>query len=717
MNKLLVLLTLLTVFFHHAHAQTNVRVWNANGQVFVVWELSPQTALTYSVHMSANPVSSTSGANLLGSVFEPEWIGARLTLANPNARWRIPSSTGGVYQLTATEGLFVYTPHDTMTRYFYVTKDGDTQLGAANRTLTPLSVSYDPVGDPVRCHLQISGTTGQGFPFSVFAMWVDGRNDPNDARPDFPVMANAAKNGAPHVFAVFEPQNGLPTGPYPAVVCLHGGGQQGSYWAYAPNSFHYGNTGNAPTDGVTIAFDDRLFLSSNGVLNTDRPSNWFGWHTQMSATNPSNAPANGLAVPYTLRRLLWSIDWLTHASTFNIDSNRVAIMGNSMGGTGTLLLSRWKPERFSAATAFVPPHYTPETAGRLFGTSLTNMKTTEVGPDGDTLRINDFFDPGKRISPISRDYCLTRIYRGRCDDAAEWGSQHLQLFNDLNDKGLGVHLYWDNRDHTASDWTTDTPGDSCPDIGQWVSPVRTEKCAAAYQSRFRTNQSYPGFFNDDQDFSAQGRQPQLGNGSPTNGDPWGTWAGYYEWETGTLVDTTDRWECTVYLTGQSPVSVDNYPRDSAVCDVTLRKPRLFLPSFSTMLSWRLIDVSNNLTLQSGFTIADSAALVRVNNLTLFKDPRRVRLIIENLLSTESNNPDHEINSTKIYPNPADGSVRILTSTQGRLDYHLLNSVGQVVSEGEVIQYEISTSLLKSGLYTLILTDSKGNRFISKMIRQ
>jgi hypothetical protein len=50
-----------------------------------------------------------------------------------------------------------------------------------------------------------------------------------------------------------------------------------------------------------------------------------------------------------------------------------------MGGTGTLLLSRWKPGRFSAATAFVPPHYTPETGSRLFGNTQTNLITTEKG--------------------------------------------------------------------------------------------------------------------------------------------------------------------------------------------------------------------------------------------------------------------------------------------------------------------------------------------------
>jgi pimeloyl-ACP methyl ester carboxylesterase len=621
-----------------AVAQTNVRAWNADGQVFVIWQISAQTTLSYSAYASGTQaVTNTKDAKLLGTVFQPEWSGKRLTLAQDGATWRIPDGKGGTYQLTASEGLFVFTPHesDAGLTHFYVTRNDDVTLGTENRTPQPVAVVYDPTNVPVRCHRQLQGTSAQGLPFEVYAMWVDGRDDPDDARPDIPVMANAAKNGAPHVFAVFAPQRGLPTqNPYPAVVCLHGGGQQGSYWTYAPNSGHYRNTGNVPTDGITIAFDDRIFLASNGQLNEDRPSNWFGWHTKMSATVAANAPSTVLVVPYTLRRLMWTIDWLIKSSTYSIDSNRIAVMGNSMGGTGTLLLTRWKPERFSAATAMVPPHYTPETGSRLFGTTALNLLTTERGQDGKPLRVNDFFDPTVRLSASSRDYCHTRIYRGRCDDAAEWGQQHIGLYNALNASGLGIHLYWDNRDHTASDWTTDDPKTPCPDIGQWVSPVRTERCAASYQSRLRSSQSYPGFFNDDQNIALAGVQPRIGNGDVSDGDAWGTWSGYYEWDVSTIVDSTSRWECTIYLVGTSKTSVDNYPGDSATCSVSIRKAQRFRPDNGTSLQWKLIDLATGQALQTGSTLPDPAGVVIVNGLRVHKDPRRTRLIVESGSTTE-----------------------------------------------------------------------------------
>jgi len=680
--------------------QSRVRAWNASGQVFVVWETDTQPTLNYNIWLALRPAGSTSRLQRVGLVFEPEWAGKRLTLASPNATWRIPDGNGGLYQLKKTEGLFVYTPHDTATRLVYVTRNSDSLLTDSNRTARPVFMEYNPAKSRVKCHLQLTGNTREGFPFAVFAMWADGRQNPADARPDYPVMANDAKNGAPHVFAVYRPQVNLPAEPYPAVVCLHGGGEFGSYWSYAPNGVHYKNTGNVPVDGITIAFDDRLFLSSNGVVNEDRPSNWFGWHTQLNPTTASNAPANGLVVPYTLRRLVWTIDWLLNESPYNIDSNRISIMGNSMGGTGTLLLSRWKPEKFAAATAFVPPHYTPGTGGRLFGTEQTNLVTTETGPDGKKLRVNDFFNQARRISPVSRDFCFTRIYRGRCDDAAEWGARHLQLFNEINDKKLGFHLYWDNRDHTASDWTSDDRTTACLDIGQWVSPVRTQRCEASYQGRFRNNQSYPGFYHDDQNFSKTGQQPELGNGDPADGDAWGTWGGYYDWDVSTVTDAADRWECTVYLMGQSAVSVDNCPVDSSSCGIAIRKPRSFKPQPGSQLSWKLIRVSNNEVLQSGVVTADTTGLVMIDGLKIFKDPLRSRLIVEKSGTSGMNDLNgHLVN---VYPNPAQNILTVSGAIPENCSYSLFNVYGAEILTGALEQPNIDVSKLRPGTYFLRL---------------
>jgi pimeloyl-ACP methyl ester carboxylesterase len=608
-----------------ALAQSNVRAWSASGQVFVVWQTDTTVPLTYDIYRSTTPVTATSQATLAGRVFEPEWSGTRLKLASPNARWRIPSAKGGIYQLAANEGLFVFTPRAQSTEYFAVVRNGSTVVSGTNRTAAPITVVYDPANQPVGCHEQLSGTTQQGYPFRVYAMWPYGRDDPNDARPDMPVLANAAKHGAPHVFTVFEPKTGLPTAPFPAVVCLHGGGPSGSHWSWAPESIHYANDGATPVNGITVAMDDRLFVATNGTVNLDRPTNWFGWWPGMDPINTNVPPNSAIVVPYTLRRLMWTIDWLQTRSPYAIDADRTAVMGNSMGGAGTLLVSRFRPDRFSAATAFVPQHYTPETGQRLFGTTAQNLATTEIGPSGAPLRVNDFFDAAVRLSPQSRDYCLTRIFRGRRDEAVEWGALTIQLFNEMSAGRWGTHLYWDNRDHTASDWTTDSPSIPGVDIGEWVSPVRTERSGAPYQSRYRASQSFPGFFNDDQDPASSGRQPTLGNGSPDDGTPWGTWCGYFDWDTQTIFDTTTGWSCTLFLVGQSAVSVDNFPGTTTTTSLTLRKPRRLVPAAGATIQWTLRDDLTDAVLQSGAVATETNGLVAVTGLVIPKDPQRVRL--------------------------------------------------------------------------------------------
>jgi len=246
------------------------------------------------------------------------------------------------------------------------------------------------------------------------------------------------------------------------------------------------------------------------------------------------------------------------------------------------------------------------------------------------LHVVDFCSPTASLSPL-RDRAFTRFYRGRNevdDTMTKWGWDDDDIpgqYRALNDLGVGVHLYWDEREHSSWFWATDDPDIPGNDIGQWVAPVRTERGDAAYQANYRSNQSYPGIFNDDQNGTLPGRQPDIGNGSHTNGAPWGTWSGYYDWDQSTLSDTTNLWSCTVFLTGLSSVSVDNYPGSSATCDVSVRKPQQFKPAPGTRLLWRMIRLSDSAVLQSGVTQVEADGLVVVTNLTVFKDPQRTRL--------------------------------------------------------------------------------------------
>ncbi len=641
----------LTALVSSAHAQTNVRAWHAKGQTWVVWDAGASPNYAYSVYRSASAFASTAQATLCGTPLNREFNAARLKLANSNATWRVPMPNGSTYQLTATEGLFVYTPHAATNEYFAVVPYGTTSVPAGATTTNAVAQGYDPTNDPVQCHVQLQGTlsvSGSGsYPYTVYSMWVDGRDDVNDARPDFPVLANTAKNGAPHMFAIYEPatNEGLPATPFPATLQLHGGGEQGTYWNWRPVYAKYANVGPTPVGGICIAHDDRVYKAAYGVVSEESPSYWFGWWSGMPAINPPAPPDSAVVVPYTTLRLIWIQDWIETRSAYagRIDTKRVSVMGNSMGGFGTHLLCRYKPERFSAGSAFVPVmgHPNNGAANKWFGTPEQNLPTTETGRNGVVLHVVDFCSPTASLSPL-RDRAFTRFYRGRNevdDTMTKWGWDDDDIpgqYRALNDLGVGVHLYWDEREHSSWFWATDDPKIPGNDIGQWVAPVRTERGDAAYQAKFRSNQSYPGIFNDDQNGTLPGRQPDIGNGSHTNGAPWGTWSGYYDWDTTTITDTSNQWACTMFLVGQSASSVDNYPGTNATADVSVRKPQHFKPATGASFSWEWRNVSDNSLVQSGTGVAATDDVVVVTGLQFTKDPVRRRLAVS--VGITSNTP-------------------------------------------------------------------------------
>jgi hypothetical protein len=67
-----------------------------------------------------------------------------------------------------------------------------------------------------------------------------------------------------------------------------------------------------------------------------------------------------------------------------------------------------------------------------------------------------------------------------------------------------------------------------------------------------------------------------------------------------------------------------------------------------------------------------------------------------------------------YPNPATENISISDFSVG--NYQILNSLGQVVNSGNVIDNKISVLDIESGSYIVRLTNEKGN-FQGKLIKQ
>lgn len=642
MSKWLATTALCAALAAQASAQPfNVRAWYAEGQVFVIWQFPAPPAVatdTVEIYSSVAAQVTTANMTLTGRMFFPEYTGARLQALQPNARLLVPTPAGGTYRLAVDEGVFAYTPRAAGILFFAVVDTGANAVNAANSTAT--AFNYDPINQPIRPQPQFNGSTPGGNPYTAYVIWGEGRDDYDNARPDIPVLGDANKNGVPHVFTITGPVGGPPTGPMSCLFAIHGGG--GEYQLFRPGIPARANMSLELDDGIVVSPDDSLYANVEGVLGRSNTS-WFGYTPEFDPfdAGPRTNPADtAIVVNFTQRRVHYILDWLLRPNgRYVIDPLRVAMVGHSGGGRGTSHLTRLRPERFCAAVSYTPAsNLSIDAAGRdnfLRGDWDQNLATNLTRSDIGTIHVTDVFTMTTRLSEL-RDFVLTRFFYGKRDeeDAAAWSLEQRAVLDSLNASRMGYMISWDEREHGVEKWNTeesdatDAHAGSWPDIGQWISPVRTYRAAGQYLvDTYWANQSYPGLFNADADPNTPDRQPDPGPGDPDLGDAYGTWGGYLDWETATIEDTPTRWECTLFQSALSATTIDNSPYASIVLDLAPRKTQAFLPPPGRGLRWTATDVATGVVLQFGSIVSESDGVTVVPGLIVPADPNRIRVAI------------------------------------------------------------------------------------------
>jgi hypothetical protein len=595
-----------------AAGASDVRAWYADGQVWIIWKADIPAPETYAIYTGTAPFTDTADATMIGRLFEAEWTGGRLKLnaSDPNQTYTIPDSTGlGTYTLAGDEGLFVETLHASGAKYYAVAPWGETDV-TNSVTAAPLSATYDPT-DHVECHAQVSGLTPAGNPYTIYCMWVDGRDDESSGRPDYPVMANLHKNGAPHVFIVSEPVGGAGGGLLPAVWFLHGG--DGSAKQSFPGDRREINL--RITEGYLVAHDDHLVRNIDGQPQTNQNTWFFGWRKNYDPFAPPADPAPGdTVINYTQRRLLWINEWMIRR--LDVDRHRVSVMGHSMGSSGTNQIAKAYPNAFASVCIFNNGFGGPEFPHPMFGDAAMNLPTNLVNRDGGIVRMADLWDMTTNVSP-ERDLPFTRVFSGKEDlnGTMRWDSLVVANYRAADAHGWGIHLYWDERGHGLEQWN-----------GHWSHGIaanqQTRRDDAATQMLYRSDQTFPAF----SDFQGRTESADPGDGDPATGDPWGTWGGYHDWERSTVVDTATRWGVTAYLIGAGGAPVDSCPQASVTADLVIRKPQRFLPGTGSLVNWSVVRESDGDTLQTGVTVVDADGLVRAEDIAIYRDPDRVRIV-------------------------------------------------------------------------------------------
>ena len=611
-NIVLICVCSITVIFL-SHAQTNVRGAYNNGQVWIVWKTTPPEPETYAIYSSSTSFTTTNQATLIGRLFWQEWSGYDLkhNANDTSATFKIPVPPGTIDTLDSDEGLFVETVTSTGSKYYAVVKYGDTLVTPSKRV--HVNYTYN-LNEPPTCYVQYSDTNAQGFPYKIYCMWVDGRDDWWGGRPDFPVMANQYKNGAPHLFIVSEPISGQGPGNVPAVILFHGGSGIASQWI-PPDKPEINIT---PGAGLIVAHNDKLWRVDS--LDPNYTTWFFGWYKSFNPfLQPPPILPQDTVINYNQRRIIWIDDWLVRNRS--VDSTRISIFGYSMGSGGATELMKAYPNKFAAACIFNNGLNGPANGNPLFGDRFDNLPTNLRDINGSVVSMSQVFDLTSNISPY-RDLPLVRVFDGKNDqnEAMHWDTATVENYRKADSLGYGMQLYWDERGHGIDLWLNSHWAHSANSLDQ------TLRDNAAYQYRYSSNQSFPAFYNHRLDTA--NNDPGTGVGgipSPDGSDDWGTWGGWHDWDVNSIIDSDSCWEVCAYLIGQFISAIDISSHDSLKADVAIRKPQHFLPPAGTVLQWRVIHKTTGDTLQSGLTTVRSDGLVAAPGIWVHKEPDSVRI--------------------------------------------------------------------------------------------
>ncbi|MEK7251079.1 MAG: T9SS type A sorting domain-containing protein [Bacteroidota bacterium] len=127
-----------------------------------------------------------------------------------------------------------------------------------------------------------------------------------------------------------------------------------------------------------------------------------------------------------------------------------------------------------------------------------------------------------------------------------------------------------------------------------------------------------------------------------------------------MVDLPSRWEVVAYLIGPTTHPVDSCPLPSLRSYLAIRKPQRFLPAPGTVLQWRVVRISTGDTLQSGTTTVGADGLVTVPNITVYRNPDKVRIIFRNPLVGVTETPalPFAFALHQNYPNPFNPTTTI-----------------------------------------------------------
>ena len=609
---------------------TNFAAFHRSGQTFLTWDERPGlSGESYRVYRHAQPI--TAGNLAAATRLYEVWEGSANFYANhysdggwqPRYFERVVVANQGA-PLPAGTGLLVWTlaTNDfaggaTGTAYYAVTTvnaEGaeNTNDFESGNTLGPLAEGIaEPL--PVEANLSV-GTRGH-----LYLQFMDLRNwnptfhapNPGNGHLGLDSESPAIRHALAYVYdyVVFEPDCG--TNAVPATLSLHGWGG---------NSY-----------GPVVADPDPWDWCTYRIYPVDQSETWwFGFAQTNDFRHGGEIAAGDAIVNYTEQRVLRMLrDLERQPPGPPVDTNRVYVYGQSMGGSGALAFALRYPTVFAAAYASEPmTDYA--TSGDGGGDDWRGDVESKWGARALNLPIH-LDAPADWADPLQA-YAGTGVW--------DWQNHRANATNRLGDESVPFGV-----GHGTNDMVIEWPTQGRPVYGaldasrrcwggavtegghSWLGfaglpPNLAPDPSLAPFANFQVvrNETVPGLSRDSGDLAS----PPIQTGGYHQALEWS--AGWNAWD-GAPQDAETIWQMSLRATDATPHTVD----------VTPRRTQQFRLAPGSVANWQNRRVSDNVQIQSGTAVADAFGRVTASNLIVGTAGNRVRfewVVPPSILSAE-----------------------------------------------------------------------------------
>lgn len=301
---------------------------------------------------------------------------------------------------------------------------------------------------------------------------------------------------------------------------------------------------------------------------------WWGGRRNKEPITKENQNKATTALEPVEMRVLDTVKWVI--DRYKIDSNRVYLCGNSMGGSGTLGLGLPHGDVFAAIKANVP-------AGARHAGDRLGLTSDDIKKNGSKAATSG-------IAPDLPDPPICIDYSAQND---QWSGDHEILFRGMKNRKYNLIAYWGNFGHANNNKVMEAVNDLINTF-DWTA--------------IRKNEAYPVFTNASSD-------DQIPWPDHIKSEKPGQVNAFFRWKN--ITDSDQSFEMVIFIDKNIKTKIFTIP-NQATTDLSFRRLQKFNVKPGETIRWTFAG-------KSGSIKADAQGLITIPQVKITNEKMTIRL--------------------------------------------------------------------------------------------